>query len=146
MEDKDKPKKEVWYLPTSRLVGGRFNKQGDLIARLDLGSCKTSRSSHLNIRILKVYIEALTGFSHVYCLDGLNSKLLSPVCTLENGSAFGISGWNIYSFEGQRRGKGASDYPGPVHRSIAGHDLSITSLTKSKEYVKRHRREAISKS
>ena len=126
------------------LVGGSFIKQGNLHTGLILGSCKVRSPHHLSESL-----SLQSGFNWVQSclrLDGLNSKLLSPVCILENGSGCGISGWNIYSFKGQRRGRGASDYPDPVHRSIAGHDLSITSLTKSKEYVKRHRREAISKS
>ena len=62
---------------TSRFVGGRFSKQGNLHMGLVLGSCKMSRSLHPPARIFKVYIEALTGFSHEYCPDGLNSTLLS---------------------------------------------------------------------
>lgn len=50
----------------SRSVGGSFNKQGNLLMRLVLGGCKVSRSSHPSVRILKVYVEALTGFSPVY--------------------------------------------------------------------------------
>ena len=34
------------------------------------------RSSHLPYRALKVYIEDLTGFSHVYCSDDPNNTLL----------------------------------------------------------------------
>ena len=36
-----------------------------------------SRSPYLPARILEVYIEALTGFSHVYCPDGLSNTILS---------------------------------------------------------------------
>ena len=50
----------------TRLVGGKFNKQENLHTRLVLGGCKKSGSPHQPARILKVYIEALTGFSHVY--------------------------------------------------------------------------------
>ena len=62
-EGKERWEKEADH---SRLVGGRFNKQGNLLTTLALGSSKMSRSPHLPARILKVYIEALTGFSHVY--------------------------------------------------------------------------------
>ena len=54
-EGREIPKKEVAH---SRLVAGRFNKQGNLFIRLVLGGCKTSRSLHLPTSILKVYIEA----------------------------------------------------------------------------------------
>lgn len=63
MGSKDRPKKEA--VP-ARLVGGSFKKPGDLPMRLILGGCARSRSSHPPVRILKVYTEALTGFSHVY--------------------------------------------------------------------------------
>ena len=46
----------------SMLAGGSFNKQGNLLARLVLGSCN-GRSLYPSIRILKLYIGALTGFS-----------------------------------------------------------------------------------
>lgn len=45
----------------SRLIGGRFNKQGDLRMRLVLGDHKMSGFPHLPARILKVYKEDLTG-------------------------------------------------------------------------------------
>lgn len=38
----------------SRLVGGRFNKRGNLYTKLVLGCHKTSRSLHLSTRIVKV--------------------------------------------------------------------------------------------
>ena len=41
----------------------RFDKQGNLYMSLVLSSCNTSRSLHLFSRILRVYIEALIGFS-----------------------------------------------------------------------------------
>ena len=50
--------------------------------RLVLGGCKASRSLHLPTRILKVFIEALMGFSHVLHPDGLNNTLLFQGCVL----------------------------------------------------------------
>lgn len=38
------------------------------------------RSLHLPYRVLKVYIEDLTGFSHVYCSDDPNNTLLPQGC------------------------------------------------------------------
>ena len=57
----------------SRVVGGRFNKQGNLHMRLILGCHKTRRSPHPPAKILKVDIETLPGFSCVYRADGLSS-------------------------------------------------------------------------
>ena len=45
---------------------GSFNKQGNLHMRLDLCDHKTCRSLPPPTRILKVYIETLTGFSHTF--------------------------------------------------------------------------------
>ena len=56
-----------------------------------------SRSPHSSTRTLKVYIEDFTGFSHVCCPDGLNNTWLSEGCVLENSSACGNCGQNVYS-------------------------------------------------
>lgn len=47
-----RPKKEADH---SRLVGGRFDKQGNLLTRLILGGRKASRSSYPPARILSFY-------------------------------------------------------------------------------------------
>lgn len=68
------------------------------------------------------------GFSHVHRPDGLNT-LLSQGCILENGSHSG-NGWrNLHSKDGGGRGEGggASDCPGPAHKSTCGHVLFLTS-------------------
>ena len=119
MEGKKRSKKEADH---SRLVGGRFNKQGDLITRFVLGSFKTSRSSHLPNRILKVDIEALTGFSHVHCPDGLNSTLLPQGCILENSSSCRNSGWNIYS-----KDRGGGEELLTAQAQLTGQRLVMTS-------------------
>lgn len=62
----------------SRLVGNRFALQGSLHTRFVLVTGKTSRSLHVPARILRVYIEALMGFSHVFGPDGLNNTAFSP--------------------------------------------------------------------
>ena len=85
-EGKERPKKEADH---SRWVGGRFDKKGNLHLRLVLCGHKISRSLHPPIRILKVYIKALTGFSHVFSTDGLNTTLPSQGCVLENDSSCG---------------------------------------------------------
>lgn len=58
-------------------------------------------------KILKVCIEALMGFSRVFCPNGLNNTLH---CVLENGSRCGNSGQNIHSME-----EGGNEEP-PVTR------------------------------
>lgn len=73
MEGKERWKKEA---DQSRMIGDRFNKQGNL-TRPVLGDHKTSRCLHAPTIILKVYIESLPGFSHVYSPDGLNNTSLS---------------------------------------------------------------------
>ena len=89
----------------SRLVGGRFNKQGNLHTRIVLGGCKTSGLPHLPPGILKVYIEALIGFSHVRRPDGLNSTGLCRVSVIGNDSHCGNSRQGVPSKdrEGVRR-------------------------------------------
>ena len=71
MEDKDKPKKEVWYLPTSRLVGGRFNKQENLHMRLVLGGARQVHLQTFPPEFLK-FIQAqfiLLGFTLLHFTD-----------------------------------------------------------------------------
>ena len=70
-ESKERPKKEAG---NSRLVGGSFNKQGNLHTGLAFDGCKVNISLHLPTRILKVYIEALTGFGNIFSPDGLNTS------------------------------------------------------------------------
>ena len=48
-----------------------------------------SRSLQPPTRILKVYIEALTGFIGIYHPDGLHITLLSQGCVLGAGSSVG---------------------------------------------------------
>ena len=51
-----------------------------------------NRSPYLPARILKFYIEALTGFSHVFSPDGLNNTLLSQGHVLERAPMVGTVG------------------------------------------------------
>lgn len=84
----------------SRLVDSRFNKQGNLLTRLVLASLKTKRSLYLPTKILKIYVEAFTGFSHVYHPDGLYNTLLSQGCVLQNGSHCVNDGQKVFSKDG----------------------------------------------
>ena len=79
-EGEERPTKEADHF---RLVGGSFKKQGSLYMRLVLSDHKMSRPPNRPARILKVYIEALTGFSHVFSSDGPDNTLLSQGCILE---------------------------------------------------------------
>lgn len=61
-----------------------------------LGSCKKSRSPHPPGRILEVYIEALTGLSHVSSPD-VSRAYYTQGCVLENCSHCGNTGQKTYS-------------------------------------------------
>ena len=62
-----------------------------------------NKSPHLPARILKVYIEALMGFSHTYHPDGLDNAMLSQGYILENSFHCGTGQNNVYS---KYRGEG----------------------------------------
>ena len=81
MEGKKRSEKEEDH---PRLIGGRFSKQGNVHRRLVLGSCKVRKSLNLPTRILKVCIEDLTEFSHIFSPDGLSNAIVSQVCIFEN--------------------------------------------------------------
>ena len=61
-----------------RMEDDRFNKQGDR---------GNERSLHLLTRLLEVYLEALTGFSHLSYTDSLSNTLLAQGCVLEVASS-----------------------------------------------------------
>lgn len=79
--------KEVDHL---RQVGGRFNKQDNLHTRLVPGHCKISRSLHPPFKILRVYIEAFTRFSHVCHPEHLSNTLSRKAAPLRMASTVGI--------------------------------------------------------
>ena len=86
MEGKERPKEDLDH---SRLVGSHFNKQGNLHTSLLLDGCKISQSLHLLTRILKVYIEVLAGFVHLYHPNGLHNIFLSQSCFFETTPTVG---------------------------------------------------------
>ena len=49
-----------------------------------------NRSLHPPTRILNIYIEALTGFSHISNLNGLNNTLLSSRYVFGKAASLGI--------------------------------------------------------
>ena len=68
-----------------------------------MGGAKTSRSLHQPTQALKVYIEVLSGFSHIYSPESLNTTLSPPGRIL--GATVGVektSGMHI-----PRMGEGA---------------------------------------
>ena len=84
----------------SRLAGGSSNKHRDLHTMLVL----VAQDEELSVtaaKILRVWTQALTVFSHTFSFDSLNS-LFSQCCTLENSSVAGAKG---RIFQGQRREK-----------------------------------------
>lgn len=55
-----------------------------------------SDSPDLLTGVVKVYAEALTGFSQVYHSEGLNNTVRSQRCVLEKGSHYGTSEKNVH--------------------------------------------------
>ena len=129
-EGKERTRKEVDH---SRLVGGSFNRQRNLHLRLVLDDCKMSRSPHPSIRILKVYVEALTGFSHVFSPDGLNKTVLSQELSLKCLRLW--ESWVGCTFQEQGRGWGTSDCLGSALGSAGGHVLLMTSPNRECQWI-----------
>ena len=102
-EGKERPKNEADH---ARWVGGKFSQRENLLMRLVVSSCKTSRSPHLPARILKVYIDVLNGFSHIFSPDGLSNTLLSQGYMLGRALAMGMVG-GMYM---PRTGKGVRSF------------------------------------
>lgn len=71
------PKQRAEERGRSPWLVDRFYKQGNLFIRLVLGGYKKSRSPYLPSRILKIYLETTTWFSHICCPDDLNTTSLS---------------------------------------------------------------------
>ena len=107
-----------------RQVGGELNKLGHYIRGL---SWAAARAVHLRTCPPEswVFIEALTGFSHIFCPEDLSNTLLSQGCILENGSHCGNGRQKFIPRTGT--GRGAFHCPGPVHRSTGSHVLLLTS-------------------
>lgn len=82
----------------------RFNKQENSHKRLVLGGHKMNWSSHLQTRILNVFVEALSGFNQYIVQMGLNHTLPSQGCYLEKALAMGTMGemYNLMTEEGVR--------------------------------------------
>lgn len=105
------------------MVGGSFNEQENLLTRIVFGGWGIDRSFSPT-RLLKVYIEGLTGFNHVYYPDGLNNILLSQGHVFEAVPVHLWKWWAERTFKGQGL-VSISDCLGPAHMSVTGH-ISIT--------------------
>lgn len=79
-EGRERPKKESD--PSRWVGGGRCNKQENLPTELVLGA---TRRVDPPTRILKVYTETFTGFSHMFNPNSLNTTLLPSAWVLANG-------------------------------------------------------------
>lgn len=71
-KDRERLKKKAEHL---RLVDGRCNKQGKLTYKASHGWLQEEETFTPMPRILKVYIEALSGFSHIFSSDGGNKSM-----------------------------------------------------------------------
>lgn len=83
----------------SALVGGSFNKQGNLLARRVLGSYKMSSSPSPPSWFLKIYIEALMGSGVQLCVPSRWCQkhiTVSRLCPW-SGSGYENSGQSIHS-------------------------------------------------
>ena len=85
-----------------------------------------SKSLHLPSRILKVYIENLTGLSYVYPPDSLSNTFLSGGCVLEKGSNCGNSE-HTYISRTRMRVRSLQS-PESSSRVTSGHNASMTSF------------------
>ena len=126
-EGKERPKKEA---DLSSMVGGRFNKQGNLPMRFVLGGGgrKTSRSPHLPTRIFKVcsglnWIQSHTQSRWSHHRIGI-SRLHPWGNFWERGRQVG------HAFQGQGRKGRASNCPGSAGGSTTGHIFLMTFSNK----------------
>ena len=105
MDGRERLTEEVDH-PT--LIGGRFNKQGNLDTELVLGNLKMkfSRSAH---QVSKVYMGLGTYTS-------LSTTSLSQGCILGAASGKWVGKWKVHF-----KGKGAFYCLGPVHGSTSSH-------------------------
>lgn len=122
MEGKERPKNEAEH---SRLVGGSFKSQGNLLMMLVLGGHKTGTSPRLPARILKVYTESFIASNHVYHPDGLHNTLPLQTVSLETAPTVGMVGWTYIPSTGD--GGRHPHCPSPACRATGDYVLWVTS-------------------
>lgn len=120
MECKEGQKKGADH---SRSVSGRELTQVQVLSWVSVGGADLQP---LPARTLKIYTEALTGFSHLFSLDGLNNTLFSPGFILEPLLAMEMVGGTS---QRQRGDKEASHCQGP-DLSTSSHIFSMTFSNK----------------
>lgn len=81
-----------------------------------------SRSPQPPNRILKVYIGAFSGFSHIHSPEGLNTTLFSQDYDVENGSHYGNGGQMVHS-----KDRGGDKDPLIVQVQLEGQPVVISS-------------------
>lgn len=98
--------------------------KGHVHMRFVLKGLKTlTRSLHCPPN-LNSLIEALTGFRHMYCPDGLSTTSLTQGCVLGAVSGGRKGRQNPHSKGGE--GQGASNCWGPAHGTAGSHVFSRT--------------------
>lgn len=109
-------------------ISGKFKKQKNLLTRLALGGCETSRPLHPSAEILKSLHRGLNWV--LSCILSRRSQhhiAFTQACKFENGSHCG-NRWAECTCQGQgRRGLRASDCPDAARGSAGGRVLSMTS-------------------
>ena len=113
MEGREKPKKETGHFRL--VVAGLISRQHT--PEVYLWWLQEEQISAPACQVLKVYTEALTGFSHINHADGLNITSVSQGCVLGAVSRSGKGKQNPYS-------KG--NYC-PAHRSTSDRCFSMTT-------------------
>lgn len=78
-----------WRKDHSRLIGGNFNEQWNLFTRIVLGSHRKANFSNPPVRLLKVYREALVGFSHIPSAYSLNTTFFFKFVFLKQSLGVG---------------------------------------------------------
>ena len=91
-----------------------------------LGWLQDKQISAPTCQILTVYIEALTGFSHIFRSGGLNDTYSAKALSLEQLPLW--DWWAECAFQEQGREWGVSNCPGLPHGSAGHHVFSVTSF------------------
>ena len=105
----------------------------ELTTRLVLGGHKMRISLHQLARILKDYIEVLTGFSHIHSPDSISTTLLFQGCILGTASRSRNNKQNAH-FKDQGRGREVSITWLQLLGQTGGHIFLMTSSNNTSSY------------
>ena len=117
------------HLSTTTLsLGVSFNKHRELTYWVCLEQQQDKEIPTPAHQLLNVYTEALTGFSHIYHVHILNTNhvTVSRLCPWSNLWEQERQVEPIVQGQEREVRVGASDCPGPAHRSTSGHIFPIT--------------------